>query len=152
MNPWQMLSDKIGTSDDLKDISTQQSEAIISILTLMMYADQRASVMEEAELEDLICSLPWFEDKDDVVEKYINGARKEMKGIADEGTMHKKLSKYAGLLSGQELRETVYRMAVTMAYSDMHLHVNEVQLLRWMAAEFEIEEERALQIQSEQGF
>jgi len=151
MNPWKNLCDEISTDEQLKQLSQAQTESIINSLTLLMYADEKATILEEAEFEDLLLALPWFEEKDSLVERLAQAARSEAKGISEEDTFRAQLKSAADQLESATLKDHLFRMAVTLAFSDLHLHPNETLALKWMAEIFEISKERADQLFSEAG-
>ena len=149
MGTWLKMADHLSTDERLTQLNTEQIQAVIDMLCLVIYADNRMSALEEVEFESALLKMPWIENKEQIVQARINTASstaryantpEDRKGIA---------TKAAKFLEHDGVNEAVFGLAASMAYSDLVLHAREAEVLTVLAAALNIDEPRAQAIQSQ---
>ena len=68
MHAWTGFADTYGTDDALESLDAEQIRAVIDALLLVMYADGKATTMEQVELDDLMLELPAMKGKQGIVD------------------------------------------------------------------------------------
>lgn len=130
---WSEITDELGTDADLNHLDAAQTEAVISLLTLMLYADQKATVLERSELESQLATLPWMAAKGEMLYQAAGRAAAAAQEAGDEAAFRAIAQPAADRLPEGATREKIYRMAVALAHSDLNLDPREVVALGWLA-------------------
>ena len=143
MANWLELSQKINEKPLFATLTRHQLEAVIDILCLMMYADNRVSTLEEIEFRETLLRLPWLENQAPLVDGRVNvAASKARYAVTSED--RQVLADSAGHhLSEEHTAETVFELAVTMAHSDLVFHEREKDVLHVLAGALGIAPGRA---------
>lgn len=132
------LFDRFSEEAVLADLPTQQTEAIITLLVVIMYADNVVTASEREELGALVGRLPFYADKQRM-------ARELEVAIATAGdrrteeTLRAIIDALAVHVSDREVRQATYRMAVAMSRTDGVVQDEEDALLGWLAAAFNLD-------------
>lgn len=143
MATWTQLADTLGTDPDLSHLDAAQVEGVIDLLTLVMYADEKVTMLERSEFEGQLESLPWIANKGDLVHVATERATEAAKEVGDEKSFQAIARPAAARLPTDGVREKVFEMAVTLAHADLHLHPREVQALKWLADALGLDAEKA---------
>lgn len=142
MLSWSSFSDTFGTDPALANLDEKQIHAVIDVLLLVMYADNKATMLEKAEFEDAVCALPVLDGKRDVVHAHTAGATVRIKAAGPDES--RAIAEGAArALSDAAVREKVFRMATSLAYADVLLAAPEQAALKTIAAAFELSESAA---------
>ena len=104
---WNDFADQYGTDDALARLDTAQIEAVVDLLLLVMYADDKASVLEEMEFEDQLCKLPAIADKRAVIHARRGAAVARVKG-ADAGVIEAIAGEVAAALTDAGARKAAF--------------------------------------------
>ena len=151
MSTWRTLADEMGTDDALTNMNDTQITAVIDGLSLIMYADEKVTMLERHEFEDLLCSLPWMDKKHDMVESYLEKALDQAKGATDSKVFDEIARHAAAEIADQAARLKVFAMAAAMAYADLRLDARESEALKHLAEAFEISDGDAQRILADAG-
>ena len=137
---WVDIADTLQRDELLQDLSREQSEAIVDALHLLVYADGQESVLERAELEQLLYELPWALSEGDQLKAYMEKSAACLKQACTRGTdgLSQAAAGIAERLEGLKLRKRALQMAATVAYADWHAGDPERQALFALAEAFEI--------------
>lgn len=142
MLSWSSFSDTFGTDPALANLDARQIHAVIDVLLLVMYADNKATLLEKAEFEDAICALPVLGGKRDVVHEHTAGATVRIKAAgADESRAIAESA--ARALPDASVREKVFRMATSLACADVLLAAPELAALKTIAGAFGLSDSAA---------
>ncbi|MEZ4470250.1 MAG: TerB family tellurite resistance protein [bacterium] len=142
---WDELADELGTDAALKSLDARGVQAVIDILALVVFADEKLSMLERSEFEDQIDSLPWLAGKD--AEPALERAR----AATTEDQWKAIVRQAAGPLRSAGVGEKVYRMAAQLAWADLNMHRNELVVLQLIADGMGVPAARAAAIDAEVG-
>jgi len=132
---WNDFADQYGTDQSLAGLDADQIKAVVDLLLLVMYADDKASVLEEMEFEDQICKLPAIADKRSLIDAHLPGAVSRVRGASADGAKAI-AADAAGKLTEPAARKAVFAMAAALAFADIQLAVDESAVLRSIADAF----------------
>ena len=147
MLSWDKLVDTHRTDGLFADHSDEQVEAVIRVLAHTVYADERASFMEEVELEHMLQQLPWGDEKQDLIKEVTRAVAETPRGERQEA--FQLVARGAAERLDQLSRVTVFKMAVTLAWAEGEVHAAERTALTSLAEAFEIFPEQAAQLLAE---
>jgi len=147
---WNDFADQFGTDKALAGFDGEQIKAVVDLLLLVMYADDKASVLEKMELEEQLCRLPAIAGKRDIVSAHVDAATARIKG-ADASAVASIAAAAAAALPGGEVRRVVFEMAAIMAYADVQLATDESATLGTIAGALGIDPAEAKAIVVAQG-
>lgn len=133
MAAWNDFADRYGTDKALRDLDGEQIKAVVDLLLLVMYADDKASVLEEMEFEEQLCKLPAIADKRALVDAHVAGATARIRA-AGAGEAQAIAEQAAAKLPEGDARARVFAMTAAMAFSDVQLAVDESDVLKIVAA------------------
>ena len=150
MRAWNDFADQYGTDKTLADLDGDQIKAVVDLLLLVMYADDKASVLEKMELEEQLCRLPAIADKRSIVDGHVDAATARIKG-ADDATVAAIAGQAAAKLPGADVRRAIFEMAAIMAYADIQLAGDESAALATIAGALGIDAGAAKAIIEAQG-
>ena len=136
---WQQLTDSLSTEAHLKDLTPEAVDGIVTLLAVVMYADQRATILEREEFRDLVDRLPFYDDKHATV-RSLEDIVSTAGAAHGEAGFRKMIDSVAGVITEPALRKTAFKMAATMAYADLDLQAQESAALGWMAAAFNLDQ------------
>ncbi|MCA9524873.1 MAG: TerB family tellurite resistance protein [Myxococcales bacterium] len=142
---WDELADELGTDAALKGLDARGIQAVIDILALVVFADEKLSMLERSEFEDQIDSLPWLAGKD------AEPALRRAKEARTEDAWKAIVRSAAGPLRSAGVGEKVYRMAAQLAWSDLDLHRNELRALQLIAEGLGVPADKAAAIDNAIG-
>jgi tellurite resistance protein len=149
MGTWLSMADRLSTDERLTQLKTEQIQAVIDMLCLVVYADNRMSALEEVEFESALLKMPWIENKEQVVQSRINTASSAARYANTPEDRKVIANKAAVFLEGSDANETVFGLAASMAFSDLVLHAREAEVLAVLSAALGIDPHRAEEIQAE---
>lgn len=150
MRAWNNFADEYGTHKALADLDADQIKAVVDLLLLVMYADDKASVLEQMELEEQLCKLPAIADKRDIVDAHLAGGAARMTGLDAAGTAAIARAA-ADMLPSADTRKAVFEMAAIMAFADIQLAADESSTLEAVADALGIDAAAAKAIVAAQG-
>lgn len=132
---WNDFADQYGTDQSLARLDGEQIKAVVDLLLLVMYADDKASVLEEMEFEDQLCKLPAIADKRAMIDAHLPGAVARVRGATAEsaGAI---AAGIADKITDADSRKTAFAMAATLAFADVQLADHESTVLRVVADAF----------------
>ncbi|MEE2786845.1 MAG: TerB family tellurite resistance protein [Myxococcota bacterium] len=133
MSDWMSLSQEIHDKPLFHSLDHRQTEAIIDVLCLMMYADNRVSTLEEIEFREILLRLPWLQDHGPLVEGRINVSASKARYAATAEDRKALIETAANAFRGTDLAINVYALAETMAHSDLVFHDREQDVLAVLA-------------------
>lgn len=145
MRAWNDLADQYGTDKTLADLDAEQIKAVVDLLLLVMYADDKASIMEQMEFEDQLCKLPAMADKREMLDAYVPGAIARVRAAKGE-VLDNLVAQIADTLDGESARRTAFEMAASLAYADIQLALTESATLSAVARGFGLEPDEAQKI------
>ena len=134
MSDWMSLSQEIHNKPLFHGLDHRQTGAIIDVLCLMMYADNRVSTLEEVEFRDILLRLPWLQEHAPLVEGRVNVSASKARYATTSEDRSALLEAAATAFRETELAENVYALAETMAHSDLVFHEREQDVLRALAS------------------
>lgn len=138
---WKEIADSINKHDEqLKSLTRQECEAIIDALNLLVYADGTESVLERAELENLLHDLPWVMAEGDLAREYLQKSALCLSEATAKGkeAMARSAEGIAARLQGVKIRKRTLKMAAAIAHVDWHATDLERFALTSLAKAFEI--------------
>ncbi len=140
MTFWKDIAEHITKDDLLKNLTQQECEAVIDALNLLVYADGQETVLERAELENLIHDLPWVISEGNKADAYLKESALLSLGISQNGKSFVKERAFdiATRLQGAKLRKRTLKMAAAVAYADWNAGEQERFTLLTLAEAFEI--------------
>jgi uncharacterized tellurite resistance protein B-like protein len=142
---WTQLADELGTDAKLKALDADGIAAVLDVLALVVYADEKLGMLEQNEFEEQINALPFLAGKDPA------GALAKAKAANSESAWRAILDASAATLAGQGLGTQVYRMAAEIAHADLQLHRNESTVLMAVVKAFGVDADTAAQIDQQVG-
>lgn len=151
MSNWATMVTRANTRANLRDLTTNQVHAVVDMLCLVIYADNRMSALEQIEFEETLLELDWTESKEQIVRARINTASSPARYANSREARLELVSKAVKLL-GQTVddqNEGIFGLIASMAFSDLVLHRREKELLNYIADALNIASERAVAIQSQ---
>lgn len=131
MGAWNDFADRFGTDKALSDLDGEQIKAVVDLLLLVMYADDKASVLEEMELEEQLCKLPAISGKKALVDAHVAAATARIRGA--DGSEVRTIARGAAEKLPSTARGLVLQMAAAMAYADIQLAADESATLGLIA-------------------
>ena len=135
---WQQLTDTLSTDAHLKALAPEAVDAVVTVLAVVMYADERVSTLEKEEFRDLVDRLPFYGDKHATAEQ-IDAVIAQVTDVHGEAGFKQVIDSVAVVLTEADVRAATFRMAATLAYADLDMHANESAVLGWMAAAFNLD-------------
>ena len=143
MNSWVQLAEKLSTDNRLRELRVKQVQAVIDMLCLVMFADNRVSALEEVEFNECLFKLPFLDEQRDVVSSQVNLSSSKARYANSPEDRANIAQKAADELQGSEVGEAVFEMAACMAFSDLVYHVREQEVLRVLSSALALEDQRA---------
>lgn len=138
---WKELAKSITRNDELlESLSRQECEAIIDALNLLVYADGNESVLERAELEHLLHTIPWVMAEGDLARDYLQKSASCLSEATARGeaSIRQAAQGIADRIQGVKLRKRTLKMAAAIAHVDWHATEVERFALTALAEAFEI--------------
>ena len=138
---WKEIAESINKRDDLlKTLTRQECEAIIDALNLLVYADGTESVLERAELEQLLHELPWVMAEGEAAREYLKKSALCLSEATAKGeaSIDEAAQGIAARLQGVKIRKRTLKMAAAIAHVDWHATDIERFALTALASAFEI--------------
>lgn len=142
---WTQLADELGTDTGLTALDGDQIAAVLDLLALVVYADDRVSMLERSEFEEQINALPWLAGKDP------DAALAKAKAAKSQAEWNAIIDGAAATLKGADVGAQVYRMAAEIAHADLQLHRNESSILIHLVGALGLDESAAKQIDAQVG-
>lgn len=136
---WDTFCDEFGTDDALARLSPPQIAAVIDILTAIIYADGKVTILEQHEFEDQLHALPFLADKQELVDTCAAAAVERIKGGRAEDALATLIGTAADTLAGLGIGLKIYTMSAELAWADLNLHANESKALGLLARAFELD-------------
>ena len=133
MSDWMSLSQEIHNKPLFHSLDHRQTSAVIDVLCLMMYADNRVSTLEEIEFREILLRLPWLQSQGPLVEGRINVSASKARYATTAEDRRALLESAATAFRHTELAHSVYTLAETMAHSDLVFHERERDVLADLA-------------------
>ena len=143
---WLEASQGINGRSVFGSLNRAQVEAVIDILCLMMYADNRVSTLEEVEFKDVLLRLPWLQEQEPLVNGRINVSASKARYASTQEDRKVLAETAAQALGDQTINESVFELAVTMAHSDLVFHDREKEVLDVLAKSLGIAPNRAQEL------
>jgi len=140
MGFWSDIAEQLGSDEVLKQLDRAQCEAIIDMLTLLVFADGEETFLEKTELEHLLHELPWALSNAAEVDAYRAESSARSKEAAAKGKegLEAAAAQIASRLEGVDLRKKALKMAAQIAYADWDADHHEHLALHVVADAFEI--------------
>lgn len=142
---WTQRADELGTDAALTTLDAAGVAAVLDLLALVVYADDRLSMLERSEFEEQINALPWLAGKDP------DAALAKAKAAKDDAAWSAIIDAAASRLKGVGVGAQVYRMAAELAHADLQLHRNESTILIKLVGALGLDEASAKQIDDQVG-
>ena len=145
---WLEASQGINGRSVFNSLNRAQVEAVIDILCLMMYADNRVSTLEEVEFKDVLLRLPWLQEQEPLVNGRINVSASKARYASSTEDRRVIADTAAKALDDDHIAESVFELAITMAHSDLVFHEREKDVLDVLAQSLGIDPSRAQELTS----
>ena len=151
MSSWATMVTQASATANLRQLTTNQIHAVVDMLCLVIYADNRMSALEQIEFEETLLELDWTESKEQIVRARINTSASPARYANSPEARIELVAKAVNLLGHtvDDQNEGIYGLIASMAYSDLVLHRKEKELLNYIATALNIKSERAVAIQSQ---
>jgi len=146
MNTWIQLAEKLSKDDRLGHLKVHQVQAIIDMLCLVMFADNRVSALEEVEFNQCLLKLPFLDEQRDVVSSQVNISSSKARYANSPEERAQIAEKAASALGASDVHSVVFEMAACMAFSDLVYHVRESEVLAALSSALQIDDEHAQSI------
>ena len=153
MNRWSTLVGRLSPQAGLAQLTTTQTQAVIDLLCLLTYADNRISALEQLEFEETLMKMEWATGHRQVVRARINTAsapaRYAASADARQVLLQKAISQLGETVENQN--ETIFRLMASIAHSDLIFHAKEREILSCIATGLGIANARAQELQAAFG-
>ena len=143
MSSWVQLAEKLSTDERLKELGVKQVQAVIDMLCLVMFADNRVSALEEVEFNECLFKLPFLDEQRDVVSSQVNLSSSKARYANSPEDRASIAQKAAMALKDADVDEAVLELAACMAFSDLVYHVREKEVLHALSSALGIDDSRA---------
>ena len=119
MNRWSTLVDRLSPQAGLAQLTTTQTQAVIDLLCLLTYADNRISALEQLEFEETLMKMEWATGHRQVVRARINTASAPARYAASTEARQILLKKAINQLGEtvENQNESIFKLMASMAYS-----------------------------------
>ena len=153
MNRWSILVDRLSPQAGLAQLTTTQTQAVIDLLCLLTYADNRISALEQLEFEETLMKMEWATGHRQVVRARINTASAPARYAASTEARQILLKKAINQLGEtvENQNESIFKLMASMAYSDLIFHAKEREILSSIATGLGIANARAQELQEAFG-
>ncbi len=142
---WQHAATRIDGDTRLREMSDDQLRALVDILVVVVQADRKVTPLEVAGFNHIFFDIPWLEGRHELLREAISAA-----GVyadkADEEGLESLATDATEVLVVDELRDTVFLLAASLARVDLKLVPAECRALRWIAAGLGLDQERVREL------
>ncbi len=143
---WQAMAKAFNKDTTLHDLTATQCEAVIDALTLILYADGKASFLETTELEHLLHEMPWTHNNA-AVDAYTEASAERVAALSGADAIDAFSASIAARLPAEaDVREKAYELAARLAHADWQVRAGERTMLDSLSRNLGIAADRAAQI------